>query len=495
MVDNKADSNSVFYQSPSTVGKQLVITTNTLPKMSFRHGQSKLFKTNAVNKKWYHNISWNYSANLNNKLENYYESIEDSSFDYIWDNSVQTTTKSAVTHSMSVTAPQKIFKYISLNPSIQLKSDWVDRTFLADTTTGSFQPLEQQGFAHRTIFSSFNLGMNTKLYGLFPIKFGSINSIRHVASPTIGYSYSPDYTKPLFGMDLGYFQEYTNSNGEKAYFDRFSGTSAGSTPRQERQAMTFSLNNVFQAKKMDGDKEIKIDLFSWRMNTSYNFVADQFPLSNLSSSLRAKVAKKLNLDLRLSHDFYQYDSAIGQRINSLNLNDSGIPKPRLINARLSTGFKFEGKRIGATKTEEDVQDTSVIGDNLDEPKFGNRSGGKNNIIPGGKLWSTSLSFSYSMNKANPSNPVETFWMSSNTSIQVTRNWRVQYNARFDVLNKDLVSHNFSIYRDLHCWEMSINWTPNGYGSGFYLKINVKSPTLQDLKLERRGGIFTRRANF
>jgi len=117
------------------------------------------------------------------------------------------------------------------------------------------------------------------------------------------------------------------------------------------------------------------------------------------------------------------------------------------------------------------------------------------MIPGGKLWSTSLSFSYSMNKANPSNPVETFWMSSNTSIQVTRNWRVQYNARFDVLNKDLVSHNFSIYRDLHCWEMSINWTPNGYGSGFYLKINVKSPTLQDLKLERRGGIFTRRANF
>jgi hypothetical protein len=43
--------------------------------------------------------------------------------------------------------------------------------------------------------------------------------------------------------------------------------------------------------------------------------------------------------------------------------------------------------------------------------------------------------------------------------------------------------------------MSINWTPNGYGSGFYLKINVKSPTLRDLKLEQRGGIFTRRANF
>ncbi|GIS72033.1 MAG: hypothetical protein CM1200mP10_16100 [Candidatus Neomarinimicrobiota bacterium] len=154
--------------------------------------------------------------------------------------------------------------------------------------------MEQQGFAHRTIFSFFKpFGMNTKLYGLFPIKIGSINSIRHVASPTIGYSYSPDYTKPLFGRDLGYFQEYTNSNGEKAYFDRFSGTSAGSTPRQERQGDDFFIKQcVSGPKKMDGDKEKKIDLFSWRMNTSYNFVSDQFPLSNLSSSLSSKSGKK-----------------------------------------------------------------------------------------------------------------------------------------------------------------------------------------------------------
>ena len=72
---------------------------------------------------------------------------------------------------------------------------------------------------------------------------------------------------------------------------------------------------------------------------------------------------------------------------------------------------------------------------------------------------------------------------------------MQYNSRYNLLDKDLLNHNFSIYRDLHFWEMSINWTPNGYGSGFYLKINVKSPTLRDLKLEQRGGIFTRRANF
>ena len=169
--------------------------------------------------------------------------------------------------------------------------------------------------------------------------------------------------------------------------------------------------------------------------------------------------------------------------------------PRLINARLSTGFRFQGNRIG-TKTEKDIEEDSTANSyTLDEPYFSNRSNINNRKSSTGKLWSTSLSFSYSINKSNPINPNETFWMSSNTSLQLTRNWRMKYNARFNLLDKDLVNHNFSIYRDLHCWEMSINWTPNGYGSGFYLKINVKSPTLRDLKLEQRGGIFTRRANF
>ena len=499
MVDNKINPNDIFYQSPSALGKQLTITTNTLPKMSFRHGQSKLFKTNAIDKKWYHNISWNYSANLNNKMQNYYESVEsidDTISEYIWDDSIRTKTTSLITHNMSVNAPQKLFKHISLNPSIQFKSDWVDRTFsLLDSSNGQSELIEKYGFEARTVFSSFNINMNTKVYGLFPIKIGKIHSIRHVASPSIGYSYSPDYTKELFGRDLGYFEEYTVSNGESAFFDRFSGTPAGSTPRQERQAMTFSLNNIFQAKTIEDGKEKKVELFSWRMNTSYNFANDKYPLANLSSSARAKIAKKMNLDLSLSHDFYGFNNETGQRINSININNKGIPMPRLINARLSTGFRFQGNRIG-TKTEKDVEkDTTANSYTLDEPNFSNRSKLNNKKSSPGKLWSTSLSFSYSINKNNPINPNETFWMSSNTSLQLTRNWRMQYNARFNLINKDLVNHNFSIYRDLHCWEMSINWTPNGYGSGFYLKINVKSPTLRDLKLEQRGGIFTRRANF
>ena len=115
--------------------------------------------------------------------------------------------------------------------------------------------------------------------------------------------------------------------------------------------------------------------------------------------------------------------------------------------------------------------------------------------PPGDLWSTSASFSFSYNNANPNNPQKTFWMSSNSTIQFTEAWRIQYNARFDLINQSLVSQTFSVYRDLHCWELSLNWTPNGYASGLYLILNVKSPNLRDLKLEQRGGSFSRPSLF
>ena len=173
---------------------------------------------------------------------------------------------------------------------------------------------------------------------------------------------------------------------------------------------------------------------------------------------------------------------MGQRINSIIINENGIPIPRLINARLSTGFRFQGNRIG-TKTEKYIEEDSTANSYiLDEPNISYRSNVNNRKSSTGKLWSTSLSFSYSINKSNPINPNETFWMSSNTSLQLTRNWRMQYNARFNLLDKDLVNHNFSIYRDLHCWELGFTWWPTGSSKGFRLNINVKNPDLQDIKI-------------
>jgi hypothetical protein len=69
--------------------------------------------------------------------------------------------------------------------------------------------------------------------------------------------------------------------------------------------MHISVNNVFQAKIINGEKEVKQDLFSWRMS-----VADEFQWSNLNSSVRANINRKLNLDFSMTHDWYEFDKII-----------------------------------------------------------------------------------------------------------------------------------------------------------------------------------------
>jgi hypothetical protein len=316
-------------------------------------------------------------------------------------------------------------------------------------------------------------------------------------SPSLTFRYTPDFSKPVLGKDWGYIEHLTDSAGTVQKHDRFSGTLAGGTPTQEVKALGVSVNNVFQAKVVKNDKEKKLDLFSWSLSSNYNFVAKEYPLSNLRSSIRTKFSKGLSLDISMAHDFYAWDDSLGQRSKNINRGIGGLPAPRLLNVNLSTSFRFSGKRIAgvAGPDSTDLSVDSTLEDLESSYMFSNRLSDVGRPIEGGQLWSTSLSFRYSLNNANPTNPVKTFWMNSNTTIQLTQAWRIKYTARFDLIKRSLVSHGFSIYRDLHCWEMSINWTPSGYGQGFYLKINVKSPNLRDLKLEQRGGVFKSRPNF
>ena len=510
MAEKKIDQNSIFFSNPTRAGQQINITNNTLPQLAFSHSQRALFPTKSTKKKWYNNINYNYSSRFTNNLKNYFESeayaIDDSTTGYQWvknennDPLEQTFSDYIFSHSSGINMSSKIFKYFNVSPSISLKSDWVNRNYsgFIDSTTGQINKNEVKGFSARTT-GSFNINMNTQIYGLFPVKLGKTEAIRHVLSPSIGYSYRPDFSKEVFGKNPGYYQTIKQDNGEIAYFDRYSGTLAGGTPRGENQSMNISLNNIFQAKIVDGDSEKKQDLFSWRMSTGRNFVADNFQWNNLNSSIRANISRKLNLDFSMTHDWYDYDKDKNMRIDTFKTNN-GLPSPRLINARFSTGFRFSGKRLSYEPEEEDlIDDTTNVEQRVDGANLANMFSGTQNIgsnkPPRGDLWSTSASFSFAYNNANPNNPQKTFWMSSNSTIQFTEAWKIQYNARFDLINQNLVSQTFSIYRDLHCWELSLNWTPSGYASGLYLKLNVKSPNLRDLRFEQRGGTFSRPSLF
>ena len=172
-----------------------------------------------------------------------------------------------------------------------------------------------------------------------------------------------------------------------------------------------------------------------------------------------------------------------------NKNENGILSPRLINARLSTGIRLSDKSL-KEKNKISLEDSTNINTDISGPGINNNPNNFNSINSR-NLWNSNLSISYNINSSNPLNINKTFWINTSTNIQITKSWKLAYRARFDMIEKDLVSQNISLRRDLHCWEFSLNWTPGGLGQGVYVKINVKSPSLKDLKVEKKGGQYSK----
>ncbi len=513
MVNQKIDSTSVFYEEPTTADKRLSIISAGLPNATLRFGNINPFKSKGRSNRWYNNISANYSTTLNRKLKTFYQAeeyaVNDSTIGVRWqtysDGSgiVHSEEESKISHSYGVSSPFKIFRYISVNPRVSMATKWFDRSYTAslDSATNKVVRTEVMGFAQRTT-GSFSMNLNTNIYGLFPIRIGNFGPLHHVITPTIGYSYQPDFSKPVFGRNLQYFETLADTAGKQILSDRF-----GGTPRQEQQSMNLSLRNILEAKWGEEGKEKVIKLLNWNMRTGYNFAAEEFKLSNLSTNMTTQLGNILKLDLSMTHDFYELDKTTNTRLTTIRKAPFTLPftgkvmgnilAPRLQSINLGTGFKFSGGRWSQAEFTEadtaandsiDLSESDLFGEN---PVSNSQPSGLSGI---GQFWSTQFTVNYSLVKSIPDDK-KTFWISSSTNFNVSRSWRVSYSTRFDMVDLRLISQRFSIKKDLHCWELSFDWTPTGPGAGYYMRINVKSPNLRDIKLEERGGIQGIRSGF
>ncbi len=480
MAKNKIDPRSIYYETPAGEGQRIVESTSVLPTLNFRKGQTELFGRG---------VYFSYGSTLKNRGQGYHESemVDDSTFS--WGGRKSEFDNSWV-HRMSLSGSSRLFKYIAVRPSLSFREEWITRSFAASGADTLGRPLDTRqvdGFRARHT-GNLSVSANTKLYGILPIRVGSLKTIRHTVTPSVGFSYRPDFS----GQGFGYVEQIEDDEGNLHPFDPFRGTQIGATAAGEQKNVSISVRNLFQAKMGEGDAERKIDnLLTWNMNTNYNLAAERHKLAKLRSTIRSGWMKKLNLDFSMSHDFYDTEVENGKatRLETIRTNDWGLPIPRLTNVNAATGFNISGKRLGWREPSAPVDtfasDTAAFGD-LMSGGIGRPGAGPRGVNQG-DLWNLNVSLRYAANRQNPLDPRDTFWMNTRLGVNISKSWRIQYNARFDLMERDLVSHDVNIYRDLHCWEMNFTWTPSGFGRGFYLRVNVKSPTLRDLKFESRGG--------
>ncbi len=458
----------------------------TLPRMQFTRNQSAFFPFKRDEKRpsrseprWYNLIRYSYNNLLVNSVS------KDSTNDK--DAAVQRRFEQALT--MSFTNPQKIFGWLTFGQNIVYNEDWFDRTrtFSLVASTNTVTSTEKKGFAIRRLFQ-YSASASTKMYGTFNVHLGPVRGVRHVLSPSVSFSYQPDFSTRFWG----YFESLEDTLGREIKRDRFEGSGAAkATPRGEINSLSFSLSNLFQMKLGEGEKEKKIDLFNLDFNGGYNFAADSLNWSNLSTSLRANPKKDLALSMNMSHSFYDFNRATGRITKELIF-------PRLLQIGFDARWSLKGKSVTQQKPN---QSTSLSGPLTTAGQQLSEQAGlpatdpyQDRLLPETAFsalevpWSASISFSYRVNKFNPLLTTRSAYLDlSNVEVQITKNWRIGYQLRYDIERRKVADQRISLYRDLHCWEAQFNWNPSGIGAGFYFRIGIKAPRLRDIKLEQRGG--------
>lgn len=289
----------------------------TLPNVSISYSRFyPLKRKNPVGKeRWYEKISMSYSGTLANSIDTKEDKLLSSSFTRDWKNGMK--------HSVPISANFNVLKYINISPSINYTERWYLRSVEKSWDMANQKELNDTTDGFYRVFD-FNMGVSasTKLYAFYePLKsiFGDkVDRIRHVITPNIGFSYTPDFGDPLWGYYDSYIKTVATSdptvfNESEVRYSRFAGSLYGTPGTGKSGSINFSLGNNVEMKIKNKNDTTATEAFkkislidNLSFSGSYNLAADSMQWSMFSASLRLKITKNYSLSLSTSFDPYMY---------------------------------------------------------------------------------------------------------------------------------------------------------------------------------------------
>jgi len=463
-------------ESQNTLTKNISVT---LPTVAFSVNQFYPFrKKNHVGKvKWYENISTRYSLDASNQYSTY-----DSLFikKKKWWNDMQ----NGIRHSLPVSATFHVLKYfnwttaINLNDRMYLSS--IRKKYIHSNITGKDSLVTDTIHQIVNAFDgNASTSLNTRLYGMFQFKHGPIIAIRHMLSPTVSFTYTPNFGAASWGY-YRYAANDTNKRPQK--YSIFQNGLYGTPAAQKSGLVLFSLSNNLEMKvrnrkdTVTGTKKIVL-IENLTISESYDLTKDTNRWSLLNIQGYTTLFKNLRLTYQSVWDPYARDSAGDIKETEWEAHRRLL---RLDNTLWDVGLtyslssnKSKKKKTTTKGTEEERKDISTYRDyyvDFDIP------------------WKVSLSYKFTYQKI----PVAltrvgtiTQTLGINGEINLTPKWKFTMTSGWDFSTGQLSFTTIDLYRDLHCWEMRFGWIPKGPQRSWNFSINVKASVLQDLKLSKK----------
>lgn len=456
------------------------------PKRQTRRGSMPDFKSprTAIEERWYHAFLFGFNNTLRNRRQNV-RTGRDTTYAgpdirYLYRHDTIRT----LANAFNLSAPQKIGNWLKLRPQARYTRTWEQEK--GEESDGNIETKEDH---------SVGMSATTTLYGLFQPKIGRLNALRHVVTPLVSFT-----------------QRGGRGSGQRV-----------------RKSLRFSLDNILQARTEHESREKKYNLVYVKTSTSYDFQAETNKFADLSTSVRIP-SRRLNLNLTMNHDFYDPET-------------DEFRRPWLDRLSISTSLNLVGRRPDRDGFGE-FGDYGGYGDGFSGGGFGGGGFGGGGFSGGGfsgggfsgggfsgggygggfsdyggyggydddrfdqrfaeikRPWTVRLSHRYTIRRSGHEDDFSTssheiravnrFGLNDITdplrlTNRVTDKWRVQHSINYDYRRKEIVSHSVDLYRQLHCWEFTFRWVPNGINKGIYFRLNLVAHPDVKIEQERRSG--------
>jgi hypothetical protein len=205
--------------------------------------------------------------------------------------------------------------------------------------------------------------------------------------------------------------------------------------------------------------------------------------------VRAQRGDRAWEDIRSVVDLTQI-SRIGLNFNSVH---DPYNKGRFKSFNVTGGYGLSGLLPGGSPTAPQAPEEEDLDEELEArgpiPREGiegavrRASGSREEALN----WTAGFSFSYGGTRGFDGELDPTASLNARATVNLTRNWSLSYDNRWDLSEGRILGENLSLKRDLHCWEAQFSRSRLGDDTSFYFRINVKK--LSDVKYElgRRGG--------
>lgn len=487
----------------------------TLPTLSISQSRFNPFKRKkaAGKERWYEKIAMSYTGTLANSINTKEDKLFHSSLVKDWRNGMR--------HQVPISASFSVLNYINVTPSFT----FTDRMYTHKVMQG--WDTERQDVQRDTVYGFYNvynynmsISANTKLYGMYrPMPwFGGkkIAAIRHVFTPTVSFSYAPDFSQSRFGFYDSYVKTDANGNVSTVSYSPFSGMMYGTVGQGMTGSVTMDVaNNIEMKVRTDKDSTgyRKISLIDELGGSlSYNMAAKRRPWSDLNLRARIKLTKKYTYSMNAVFATYAYEKDENGRVYVGDHTEwsrgrfgrfQGTAQNISYSISNETFRKLFGKKQRSTTSDDELdeeldeeEETDPTMQNVDPDRKKGKTGANQesngDVDEDGYLkfslpWSINIGYGVTIRENTqgrfndkrmryPYKLSHTLNFSGN--IRISEGWNINFSSGYDFNMHKLSMTTASLSRDLHCFQMSCSMVISPYTS-YNFTFACKAGTLAD----------------